>query len=148
MRNLFFLIIGLAIIFGTVFLFFKYQTINKSEIKIIKIGDTRLRVEIADTFETRTKGLSGRESLPDGRGVLFVFDKPDKYGFWMKNMNFAIDIIWIDESFEVVGIREKLTPETFPEIFYPPRRVKYVLELPAGFSQNQGIDIGSMMYFE
>jgi uncharacterized membrane protein (UPF0127 family) len=147
-KNFFFLIVGLVIVSGSIFLFLERKTINVNETRIIKIGDTSVRVEVADTFETRAKGLSGRESLPDGRGVLFVFDKSDRYGFWMKNMNFAIDIVWIAEGFEVVGITEEVAPETFPEIFYPPEPVKYVLELPGGKSRNSGIDIGAFMYLE
>ena len=148
MKKLFFLIVGLVIISGSIYLFLERRTINENETKVIKIGNTNIRVEVADTFETRTRGLSGRKTLPDGRGVLFIFDKPDRHGFWMKNMNFAIDIVWIDEGLEVVGITERLTPETFPEIFYPPRKVMYVLELPAGTSRNIGIDKGVIVYLK
>ena len=146
MRDFFFLMVGLVIISGSIFLFLERKTINVNETRIIKIGDTGIRVEVADTFETRAKGLSGRESLPDDRGVLFVFDRPRRHGFWMKNMNFTIDIVWISESLQVVGITEEVTPETFPEIFYPPEPVKYVLELPGGQSRNSGIDVGAMIY--
>ena len=52
----------------------------------------KIKVELAITPEARAQGLSGRPSLSENEGVLFVFDKPDKYSFWMKNMNFPLDI--------------------------------------------------------
>ena len=148
MRALFFTILGLVIIFGSIFLFSKQESIDKNQIKILKIGDKSLKLEIADTPKVRNRGLSGRKSLPDDTGMLFIFDQSGKYGFWMKNMNFAIDIVWIDEYFKVVDIDQEVTPDTFPEIFYPSGPIKYVLELPGGKSQNYAIDIGSQMYFE
>lgn len=142
MKNFFFLVLGLIIIFGSVFLFFERQTVNENETKVIKIGDTSIKVEVADTSETRTKGLSGKEILKDGTGMLFVFDSSAQYGFWMKDMNFAIDIVWIDENRRVIGIEKRVSPETFPQIFYPNQAIKYVLELPAGFTDKYRIDIG------
>ena len=100
--------------------------------KIIKINDREITAEVADAAETRSRGLSGRESLQEGTGMLFIFDSPAQYGFWMKDMNFAIDIVWIDEKFHVVGIDKEVSPETFPQVFYPDQPVKYVLELPTG----------------
>ena len=148
MKNLFFLILGLLVIFGSIFLFFQKPLIKENQFKTIKINDTEVRVEIASTLEMRNKGLSDREVLPDGTGMLFVFGNPDKYGFWMKDMHFAIDIVWINEKFRVIGIEKSVPPETFPKVFYPNQAVKYVLELVGGFSDEHGIDIGSIMYFE
>ena len=142
------LTLGLIIVGGSVFLFFNRPLEVESKTRFVKIGDTSIEVEIVDTPRARTKGLSGRKTLPDGTGMLFVFDQGGEYGFWMKEMNFAIDIVWIDEGLEVVGITERLTPETFPEIFYPPRKVMYVLELPAGTSRNIGIDKGVIVYLK
>ena len=140
-KNAFFLILGLVIIFGSIFLFVEKRLDLGNNAKIVKINDTSIKVEIADTVESRAQGLSGKKTLQDGTGMLFIFDEPGQYGFWMKDMNFAIDIVWISESFEVIGIEHEVTPETFPTIFYPPGPVRYVLELPAGFSRNRGIDI-------
>lgn len=145
MKKIFFLILGLIIIFGSIFLFFD-QTLKRSgKAKIIKINDTSIEVEIVDTPETREKGLSGREMLPEGTGMLFIFDSPAPYGFWMKNMNFPIDIVWIDEKYHVVGIEREVLPSTFPQTFYPNQPVKYVLELPAGSANRYHIDIGAVV---
>ena len=145
MKNFFFLILGLIIIGGSVFLFFGQTPIGKSEVKIIKINDVSIEVEVADTYETRKLGLSGKPDLPDGTGMFFIFETPDQYGFWMKDMNFAIDIVWIDEKFRVVDIEKEVTPETFPQIFYPNQPVKYVLELPAGYTNQYHIDIDAVV---
>ncbi len=133
---------GLIIVLGSIFLYFEQLLVEKSNNKIIKIGETSITVEIADTFKARAQGLSGREVLPESTGMLFIFDQPAQYGFWMKDMNFAIDIVWIDEKMRIIGIEKVILPNTFPQVFYPNQAIKYVLELPAGFSDEHRIDIG------
>ncbi|OHB14067.1 MAG: hypothetical protein A3G05_01705 [Candidatus Zambryskibacteria bacterium RIFCSPLOWO2_12_FULL_45_14] len=146
MRNLFFLVLGLVIIFGSIFLVFRKDLINENQVKVIKVGEVSIQVEVVNTLETRARGLSGRKSLAENMGMLFVFDQSGKYGFWMKDMNFAIDIVWIDEGLQVIGITKEVTPETFPEVFYPPGPVRYVLELPSGKSRDFGIDIDQVVF--
>jgi uncharacterized membrane protein (UPF0127 family) len=107
------------------------------------IGRIPLSVIVADTNERRTKGLSYRESLGNSQGMLFVFDKPDKHGIWMKGMNFPIDIIWIDSNLRVMDIAKDVSPVTFPKIFEPKDAASFVLEVNAGFSEKNGIKIGS-----
>ena len=148
MKNFFFLILGLVIILGSIFLFFERPLVKENRIEIIKINDVSVKVEVVKTPETRAQGLSDRKILPDGTGMLFVFDEPAQYGFWMKDMNFAIDIVWIDERLRVIGIEKRVSPDTFPQIFHPNQAVKYVLELPAGFTENRGIDIDQVIFFD
>jgi len=109
---------------------------------VIHIGDTMLQAEIVDTQEKREKGLSNRESLGERRGMLFLFEKSGRYGFWMKEMNFAIDIIWIDKNKSVVEITTNVDPKTFPEIFYPKETIQYVIESQAGFTEVNEIQLG------
>lgn len=142
MKNIFFLILGLIIILGSLFLFIQRQKNIDNSFKTLKINGQEIMVEIARTPDALRKGLSGRESLTGGMGMLFVYDDSGVYGFWMKDMNFALDIVWIDEDFRVIGIEREVQPETFPETFYPPKPVKYVLELNAGESKNMGIETG------
>ena len=142
MRNSFFLILWLIIIFGSVFLFFQRPATRENQIKIIKINDISVKVEVADTSETRIKGLSGRKIMPTDTGMLFVFESSESYGFWMKDMNFAIDIVWVDEDLYIIGIEKRVLPETFPQVFYPKSLAKCVLELPAGFADKYRIDTG------
>lgn len=120
------------------------KSLNNERI-IIKVGETAVRVDVADTDSERRQGLSGREELEDGNGLLFVFDRAGVYGFWMKDMNFAIDVIWIGEDKKVVGIEKGVEPSTYPTIFYPPSEVLYVLEVPATFSDATNINVGQSL---
>lgn len=166
MKDKLFLLIGLVVILGSIYLFLQkpankhYQPnsqaleeiptplLPKQGERILTINGETFIVEIARTDEERNLGLSGRETLPEGRGLFFIFNIPGKYGFWMKDMNFPIDIIWIDESWRVIGVERDINPETFPKIFYPVRAIKYVLELPAGTAKEKGIDDGSIVYLD
>src|SRR3989344_3566574 len=108
----------------------------------IFVGEEPIFVETADTPEERARGLSGRASLKEDEGMLFIFKEPGRYPFWMKDMLFAIDIIWIDENFKIIGIEENLSPDTFPRAFSPSEPVKYVLETSAGWSKKNSIRVG------
>ena len=118
------LAIALLILIGG-WLVFQFPT------PVIQIGTATVQIEIVDTDELRTQGLSGRKQLGENQGMLFVFEKPGRYGFWMKEMNFPIDIIWIGQDKNVIEIIHSVGPETFPEVFYPSGFVQYVLEISA-----------------
>ncbi len=93
-----------------------------------------LQVSVADSPEEREQGLSGITALPEGAGKLFVFDIPGRYGFWMKDMRYDLDIVWLNEDFRIVGITQNARADSYPEIFYPPTDILYAVEVPAGFS--------------
>ncbi len=147
MKNLFFLVLGLVLILGSVFLFLGQTSVKEGQTKIIKINGSSIQVEVVDTPETRARGLSDRKVLQEDTGMLFIFDSPAQYGFWMKDMDFAIDIVWIDENFQVVDVDKEVLPETFPEIFYPAQAVVYVLELPAGTVDKYQIATSTVIQF-
>lgn len=116
------------------------------EQKEILVGETAITVEVAKTDEERRQGLSGREPLRENTGMLFDFDENSRPSFWMKDMNFAIDIIWIDDG-EVVAIKKEVQPEPdTPEeelTLYPaPQPIDYVLEVNAGYSEENNIEVG------
>ncbi|MDX1535781.1 MAG: DUF192 domain-containing protein, partial [Candidatus Spechtbacterales bacterium] len=71
-----------------------------------------------------------------------VFNRPGTYSFWMKEMNFPIDIIWIGEDMRVVDITKNAKPESYPKRFSPSVLAQYVLEVVAGFSDEHGVEIG------
>lgn len=108
----------------------------------LRIGDQTFRIEIADTQALRTKGLSDRETLAPVDGLLFIFEDPGDYGFWMKDMLFPIDIIWISSDYEIVDISTDVQPESFPEVFHASAPVQYVLETEVGFANAHGIALG------
>jgi len=113
--------------------------------KEIKIGDKNISVDFSDTDCKRTLGLSGRESLIKDEGMLFAFEKQGNYGFWMKDMKFPIDIIWIKEDFSVSGIVGNFSPEDYPKVLGNNYLAKYVLEVPTGFSAENNIKVGNII---
>lgn len=101
-----------------------------------------ISILVADTDQQREQGLSGHAPLSDREGMLFFFDTPGRPAFWMKDMLFSLDIIWISSDWRVVDISPNLSPDTYPASFAPKADIKYVLEVPAGFAQRHGIAIG------
>lgn len=111
--------------------------------KEVTLGNTQYILEVADTPMLRERGLSYRTSLAPQTGMLFVFDTPGVLKFWMKDMNFPIDIIWLDADKKVVHIEHSLSPQTYPQSFGPDIPTQYVIELGAGEAQKTGIKVGS-----
>ncbi|MDC8438304.1 MAG: DUF192 domain-containing protein, partial [Candidatus Nitrosotenuis sp.] len=77
---------------------------------MIKIDDVLLQVQIADTKPLQTRGLMFQEKLPYDQGMLFVFEDEGVRSMWMLNMQFALDLIWIDADGNVVHIEEDTQP--------------------------------------
>ncbi len=123
------------------------NNLNFNKIQYVKIAGKILKVDLALTSEAQEQGLSGRKELKEDEGMLFVFDYMGQYSFWMKNMNFPIDIIWISDDFKVVYIKKNATPESYPETFLPDQNTKYVLEVSAGFSEKNNLKVGDKVEF-
>lgn len=142
---------ALLILIGTAYFWLRpkdsISLLYQSEKLQLSIKGTYLSVEVADTAEKHQRGLSKRPSLANGEGMLFVYDQPLTPSFWMKDMNFSIDIIWIGEDKKIVFIHHNVIPDTFPQTFSPPSPVKYVLEVQSGFSKARGISSGDIVNF-
>ena len=112
---------------------------------IILMPDGALEVEVVDTMASRELGLSGRPKMRDDEGMLFVFDAPGRYGFWMKDMTFPLDIIWINQNGIVVNIERDVTPESYKtkKTFINQSEASYVLEINAGMAKKFGLYLGS-----
>ena len=113
----------------------------------ISIQGVPLQVAVAETENEREQGLSGRAGLSEGQGMLFVFEKDDIYSFWMKDMLFSIDILWIDAEGKIVFLKKDVSPQTYPTPFTPDSPARYVLEVPAGFAMRHEITAGSKVDF-
>ena len=135
----------LAVIFLVGYHF--WTAVNFGNIKYVRIAGQNIKVDLALTKEARERGLSGRSGLKENQGMLFVFEKPDRYPFWMKDMNFAIDIIWISEGLKVIFIKKGALPESYPENFLSGGNAKYVLEVVAGFSEKNNLKKGDSVLF-
>jgi len=124
-------------------------SVTQSETTHIMIAGILLTVEFAKTSTAQQKGLSGRPSLPNDHGMLFVFDHEDYWGFWMVDMKFPLDIIWFNSNRQVVFIERNLppcTPQNCP-IFTANAKAMYVLEVNAGFVEAHQITFGSTFTF-
>ena len=109
--------------------------------EVIKINENNFSILIADTPTKHALGLSGRKELSSGHGMLFIFETSGNHTFWMKDMNFAIDILWINEYNEIIHILEHIASETYPTVFTSPEEALYVLEFPAGTVAETGIKL-------
>lgn len=106
-----------------------------------------ISAKLATSSEDLERGLSGTKSLSYDEGMLFVFEESGSRGFWMHDMAFPIDIIWLDQNKKVIGVTSDISPETYPNIFFPPGPVKYVLELNAGYAEENNIASGTILTF-
>ena len=107
-------------------------------------------VEVADTLKKRSLGLGQRTSLKKGWGMLFVFEKRKPHRFWMKDMQFPLDIIWLDNH-RIVHIIHNAKPANSrgkPEVMTSPVPVNFVLEIAAGRAAKLRLKTGQRMKFK
>lgn len=119
----------------------------------VLVGGSALAVEVASVPETRARGLSGRDSLPDRAGMLFLFESGIAGPFWMNGMRFPLDIVWIGADCTVVDVTLAAPPpatgtpvEALP-LYRPSAPAAYVLELNAGQAQSLGVSVGAGVRF-
>lgn len=117
------------------------------------MGEVTFSVDLADTPDKRTRGLSGRPSLDAYTGMLFVFDSESRVTFWMKEMEFPLDFVWIGSDCSVADISQDV-PEPPPGMnlsalprYQPSVPVQYVLEINAGVIEAAGISKGDPVGF-
>ncbi len=149
------IVIGAAIVFfqsGSSSLSIPFLP-QQSVLRELTINEKKLQVEIADTQEKRSKGLGGRESLGEGKGMLFIFPKADKYPFWMKGLKFSLDFIYIRED-KVIDFLPNIAPpsagqtdESLP-IYLPREEADKVLEVAAGTIEKLNIKVGDKILLQ
>ena len=116
----------------------------------VSIEGFELSAEIPVTGELMSKGLSVRNQLRENESMLFVFEEPSRYAFWVKDMKFPIDIIWLDSYGIIVHMEENLMPCPLVLIcpsYAPDADSQYVLETTAGFAQRHNISLGTNIKF-
>lgn len=118
----------------------------------VTVNGVELVADVAATSDQRIKGLSVKDTLNESEGMLFVFKIAREQSFWMKNMKFPIDIIWISEHHEVVHVEHSLEPcEPDPSpcpAYKPDRNSLYVLETVAGFAQKYNVTENTYVDFQ
>jgi hypothetical protein len=112
------------------------------------LGDGIFRISIAETQLARERGLSGKSELANDQALLMVFPSEDKWGIWMKNMNFPLDIVWLGSNKKVIYIVKNATYDDQTTVYKPKSPAKYVVEVPAGTVTTKSIGIGAQAIFQ
>ena len=125
--------------------------VSKNSDRILRVDDRTIYLEVADSDKERTQGLSGRASLDKTRGLLFVFTNSQIYNFWMKDMNFPLDFLWLNEK-KVIDLTENVPAPidkdlTNLTLYQPSEPVNEVIELNAGMVKELGIKIGDTLKY-
>jgi uncharacterized protein len=136
-------------VFATVFTWVLAFRTGGEDIARGEFGGVEMVIEYAVTNEERELGLSGRAEIGENFGMLFVFESDDMYGFWMKDMLVPIDIFWLDDNLRVVSSAQEISPDSYPESFYPSTSARYVFETSSGFADRNNIATGTeLILFE
>lgn len=118
----------------------------------VTIQNKTFTVEVADSVEERIKGLSGRKTLPVDGGMLFIFEQPGLYAFWMKNTLLPLDMLFIQNG-RIVTIHHNVQPQLdspYRQLkqYQPKEPAMYVLEINGGLSQKFGFQEGDTVEVE
>lgn len=106
----------------------------------VSLKDKAFTLEVASTQAQREQGLMDRKSLAKDGGMIFVFDQPDYWSFWMHNTNIALDLVYLDSDGKVVDIKP-LKPHDETAV-YPRDKAAYAVELNAGTCKDVGLTVG------
>lgn len=136
-------VVGLLLFLAGGF-FYTYE--NRHAYDSVGIGKNHYALEVSDTEEKRIKGLSGRDDLEQGTGMIFVYPQAGNECIWMKDMHFSLDILWLNEAKKVTKIERSVSPGTYPRSFCA-GGTQYVIELQAGEAVKAGVKVGQQIDF-
>ena len=136
-----------AVLIGAISIFSNLNARVYDQSAVLTLPDKQISLIVVNNSESRVRGLSGVESLPENSAMLFVFDEPDKYGIWMKDMKFPLDIFWLDENKKILYLEHDVSPQTYPKVFTPSQKSLYVIEANAGFAEKNNLKVGKVLNF-
>jgi uncharacterized membrane protein (UPF0127 family) len=110
--------------------------------------DNKFKTYVAIDAIDQEKGLSVFNKIKSNEAMLFVFDNPQRYSFWMKDMKFSIDILWLDQNKKIVDIKKDVSVYSYPSKFTPISDSLYVLEFNTGIADKLNIKIGDICNFD
>ena len=152
MRHFYFCTIFISFLFvpffGSNFAFAEVQ--DYAHAIVTTYTGKEISVEVADTVEKRSLGLGKRSGLENGWGMLFVFEKRKQHGFWMKDMEFPLDIIWLDNH-RIAYILRNVQPAksgVIPPVMTPPVAGNFVLEIDAGRADELKLQVGQRLRYQ
>ena len=105
-----------------------------------------VRAEIASTFEQRQRGFMFRQEIPDGTGMLFIFEDEQVLDFWMKNTPHPLSIAYIDRNGRIRDILD-MTPFSLADVSSSVK-VLYALEVPQGWFDRAGVKTGDRLILD
>jgi len=142
-RDLIVILILLVVLPAAIFTILALEKKN-SENSVVCIKEICFNVEIADSIKEQQTGLMGRKSMEQNIGMIFIFQNPGIYKFWMKNMSIPLDIIWIDSYKKIIHIEKNVQPcnQEICDNFGPDEKALYVLEINANLSDQYSFEIG------
>jgi uncharacterized membrane protein (UPF0127 family) len=123
------------------------QNMKNNYTTSLLVGSNKIFAQIVSTPESMAQGLSGRGRLNDDQGMLFDFGQPQTPAFWMKDMNFDLDFVWISNG-KIIGITKDVpapisgTADDQLKLYYPPSAINWVLEVNSGWVDEHKIKTG------
>jgi uncharacterized membrane protein (UPF0127 family) len=125
--------------------FSKDYRFSNSDVSNVNIKGDIFKVEVVSTENIMQKGLGGREDICSKCGMLFKFGKVGNYSFWMKDMQFPLDIIWLADN-KIVHIEKNIQPD-FNLTMSSPESANFVLELRSGNVNRLDLSVGDLVTF-
>lgn len=142
------IIVALAV-FGLVYVGYQALFVDFKDSIPVSVGSKTFYAQVAANDLERKQGLSGTAELAENEGLIMIFNKESDWRIWMKDMNYPIDIVWIDKHKRVVHTVKSAHPNSYPERYYTtPVDAKYVLELPEGSVRKYNIHVGKGANFD
>jgi hypothetical protein len=124
-----------------------WKSLSSSQFVTLRAGSVTYELTDATSLAQQEKGLGDRSSLPTNQGMLFSFSGSGVRCFWMKDMEFPLDIIWLSSTKQVVYIQSHALPSSYPKTFCPAASAQYVIELNSGQTKLKHIHIGQTLAF-
>lgn len=137
-----------AVIFSGLCLLFAVGVFMSYRPKVLRAPGGNIRLEVAETPQARSVGLSGRDALSADAGMLFVFDiEATSNCFWMKDTNIPLDFVWLDGDKQIVTVTSNVSPDSYPQSFCPDKPAAFGLEVNAGQAGIFGLRVGERVSF-
>lgn len=141
------IISGVLLAVGLAFLLVFLPALLRPDTKLW-LGNGVFRIDIASNKSTREKGFSRKSEIAVDQALLMIFPSEDRWDIWMKDMNFPIDIVWLNKDKKVVYIVKNAPIDNPTRVYKPETPALYVLELPAGTTTNKSITINKTAIFQ